>query len=171
MLADAEMQVFPCRVIGLEVSRALVCQRRLVRRSKIRGTPEEPGDVLRQHVQRLARRVSPRDSFGIGWKDGQVAVPAGRQFPPLHQCNLGRTFGVLGAIGGKAFRPLAPRLSAAPSYPSSKMVVDAIGHKKLGILGPAVELLCEPDLLRTERLAVGRSRVLFMRRTVAYVTV
>src|SRR5262249_25488146 len=30
MLADAEMQVFPCRVIGLEVSRALVRQRRLV---------------------------------------------------------------------------------------------------------------------------------------------
>src|SRR5215475_12308325 len=36
MLADAEMQVFPCRVIGLEVSRALVRQRRLVRRSQIR---------------------------------------------------------------------------------------------------------------------------------------
>src|SRR5438874_8761538 len=36
MLADAEMQVFPCRVIGLEVSRALVRQRRLVRRPKIR---------------------------------------------------------------------------------------------------------------------------------------
>src|SRR5262252_4852942 len=45
MLADAEMQVFPCRVIGLEVSRTLVRQRRLVRRSQIRRTPEEPGDV------------------------------------------------------------------------------------------------------------------------------
>src|SRR5438445_10032231 len=47
------------------------------------------------------------------------------------------------------------------------MVVDAVGHQKRCILGPAVELLCEPDLLRTERLAVGRSCVLFMRRTVA----
>src|SRR5262247_2823113 len=55
MLADAEMQVFPCRAIGLEVSRTLVGQRRLVRGPKIRGTPEEPGDVLRQHVQRLTR--------------------------------------------------------------------------------------------------------------------
>src|SRR5215470_14154823 len=36
MLTDAEMQVFPCWVIGLEVARALVCQRRLVRGSKIR---------------------------------------------------------------------------------------------------------------------------------------
>src|SRR5215470_3255112 len=35
MLADAKMQVFPCRVIGLEVSRTLVRQRRLVRRSQI----------------------------------------------------------------------------------------------------------------------------------------
>src|SRR5215510_10569038 len=39
MLTDAEMQVFPCRALGLEVSRALVGQRRLVRRSKICGTP------------------------------------------------------------------------------------------------------------------------------------
>src|SRR5215470_17323614 len=36
MLADAEMQVFPCRAIGLEVSRTLICQLRLVRGSKIR---------------------------------------------------------------------------------------------------------------------------------------
>src|SRR5215510_2118267 len=171
MLADAEMQVFPCRVIGLEVARALVRQRRLVRGAKIRGTPEEPGDGLRQHVQRLARRVPPRDPLGIGWKDGQVAVPAGRQFPPLHEFNLSRAVGVLGAIGGKQFRPLAPRLSAARSYPSGKMVVDAVGHQKLCLLGPAVELLTEADLLVTERLAVGRSRVLFMRRTVTYVAV
>src|SRR5438876_12375058 len=36
MLADAEMQVFPCRALGREVSRALVRQRRLVRGAKIR---------------------------------------------------------------------------------------------------------------------------------------
>src|SRR5215471_9030450 len=40
MLADAEMQVFPCWVIGLEVARALVCQRRLVRCSNDSGTTE-----------------------------------------------------------------------------------------------------------------------------------
>src|SRR5215831_7242604 len=61
MLADAEMQVFSCRAMGLEISRALVRQRRLIRRPKIRRTPEEPGDVLRQHVQRLARSVPSRD--------------------------------------------------------------------------------------------------------------
>src|SRR4029453_8363115 len=46
MLADAEMQVFPCRALGLEVSRALVCQRRLVRRSKFRGPTGEQGNIL-----------------------------------------------------------------------------------------------------------------------------
>ena len=51
------------------------------------------------------------------------------------------------------------------------MFVDAVGYKKLCILGPAIELLTETDLLITERLTVGRSSVLFMRRTVAYVAV
>src|SRR5262247_1846450 len=36
MLTDAEMQVFPCRALGREVSRTRVGQRRLVRRSQIR---------------------------------------------------------------------------------------------------------------------------------------
>src|SRR5215471_10495875 len=36
MLTDAEMQVFPCRALGLEVARTLVCQRCLIRGSKIR---------------------------------------------------------------------------------------------------------------------------------------
>ena len=51
------------------------------------------------------------------------------------------------------------------------MFVDAIGHKKLCIFGPAVAALGEPDLLISERLAVSRSRVLPVRRTVADVTV
>src|SRR5262245_21677372 len=75
------------------------------------------------------------------------------------------------SIDGEKFCPLAPRLRATRSYPGAKMFVDAIGHKKLCILGPAVELLRETDLLITERLAVGRSRVLFMWRTVADVAV
>src|SRR5437773_12083742 len=130
MLADAEVQVFPCRVIGLEVSRALIREGSLVRRSKIRRTPEKPGDVLSKNVQRLARSVPPRDPLGIGWKDRKVAVPAGRQLAPLHQFDLGRAVGVLGSIGGKEFRPLPSRLSAACSYAGAKMFVDTVGHKK-----------------------------------------
>src|SRR4029450_10198213 len=50
---------------------------------------------------RAARGVSPLEPLGIGWKDGKVAVPTGRQFTALHQFDLGRALGVLGAIGGK----------------------------------------------------------------------
>src|SRR5437660_1705463 len=78
---------------------------------------------------------------------------------------------MLSSIGSKEFRPLAPRLSAARSYPGSKMFVDAVGHKKLGILGPAVTTLREPNLLVSERLAVGRGSVLSIRRPIAYVAV
>src|SRR5437867_4021382 len=100
MLADAEVQVFPCRVIGLEVSRALIREGSLVRRSKIRRTPEKPGDVLSKNVQRLTRSVPPRDPLGIGWKDGKVAIPTGRQFAPLHQLDLVSELGIFRSISG-----------------------------------------------------------------------
>ena len=47
------------------------------------------------------------------------------------------------------------------------MLVDAVGHKELRVLWPAVTALREPDLLVPEWLAVGRSSVLSMRGTVA----
>src|SRR5262249_14458841 len=82
-------------------------------------------------VQALARRGPTRHAWRIRWKAGQVVATAGRQFAALHQFNLGGACGVFGAIGGKAFRPMALRLSAAYSYASVKMFIDAIGHKKL----------------------------------------
>ena len=97
--------------------------------------------------------------------------PSRRAGRPLHPLDLGREFRILGSIGGKEFRPLPPRISAARSYAGAKMLVDAVGHKKLGILGPAVTTLREPNLLISERLAVGRSSVLSIRRTVAYMTI
>src|SRR5262249_54098246 len=63
------------------------------------------------------------------------------------------------------------RLSAARAHTGGKMFVDARGHKKLCIFRPAVEVLSEADLLLTERLAVRRSSVLSMRRSVANVAI
>ena len=51
------------------------------------------------------------------------------------------------------------------------MLVDAVGHKELRVLGPAVAALGEPDLLISEWLAVCRGRVLLVRRAVADVTI
>src|SRR4029450_1731053 len=55
--------------------------------------------------------------------------------------------------------------------PGGKMFVDAVGHKKLRVLWPAVAALGEADLLVSEWLAVSRGCVLLMRGAVADVTV
>src|SRR5205823_10953788 len=51
------------------------------------------------------------------------------------------------------------------------MLVDAVGHKELRVLWPAVTPLREPNLLVSERLAVGCSSVLSIWRPIAYVAV
>jgi hypothetical protein len=47
------------------------------------------------------------------------------------------------------------------------MFVDAVRNKKLRILGPAVTALSEPDLVVSQWFAMGRGRVLLVRRAVA----
>src|SRR5215468_12193899 len=54
VLADTEMQILSTRTAGLEVARAFVSQSGLVRRPEIPRAAEEPGYVLRQHVQHFA---------------------------------------------------------------------------------------------------------------------
>src|SRR5262249_8008465 len=51
------------------------------------------------------------------------------------------------------------------------MFVDAVGHKELGVYGPAVAALGEPNLVVSQRFAVSCTCVLLMRGTVADVTV
>ena len=143
----------------------------LVRRSKIRRASEEPGNVLREHVQHLARGFPPGDALRVGRKDGEVAVPTGRQLAPLHQIDLGRQFGILGAIGCEEFRPLAPSLRAARADPGREVLVDTVGDEKLRVFGPSVAALGKADLLVAERLAVGFGGVLLVRGTVADVAV
>ena len=136
------MQVLPARVIGLEISRALVRQNGLVRRPEIGRASEKPGDVLRQNVQHLARGVAPRDAFRVGREDGKVAVPPGREFAPLHLVDLGgerpdtwldklRTVPSICASG----------FCAACADAGSEVLIDAVGHKELRVLRPAVEAL------------------------------
>src|SRR5271157_5991247 len=103
MFADAEMQVFPGRVIGLEVSRALIRQGSLVRWTKIGRASKQPWNVLSKNVQRLARSVPPRDPLWISREDGKVAIPAGGQFAPLHQLDLVSQIGILRSISGEEF--------------------------------------------------------------------
>src|SRR5579863_130937 len=98
MLADAEMEVFPTRASGLKVARTVESQRGLVRRAKIRGAAEKPGNVLCEHIQYFCRRVPSREALGVGRKRREIAVPPGWELPALHQINFGCKFGVLRSI-------------------------------------------------------------------------
>ena len=50
-------------------------------------------------------------------------------------------------------------------------IVDAVGNQKLRVLGPSVIALRQPDLFFSQRLAVRRAGVLFMRRAIRDVAV
>src|ERR1700693_3803608 len=99
MLADAEMEVFPTRTVGLKISRTVESQSGLVRGAKIRGAAEKPGNVLCEHIQYFCRCVPPRDALRVGRKRGEIAVPPGWEFSALHQVNFGCELGVLRSIG------------------------------------------------------------------------
>jgi hypothetical protein len=112
VLANAEMQVLPAGLPAWK-SPAPGKSTGLVRRPEVGRAAQEPGDVLRQHVQHLARGVAPGDALGIGGKDGQVAIPSRGQFAPLHLVDLGRELGKLGPVGGEKLPSIPRRLGAA----------------------------------------------------------
>src|SRR5690349_272190 len=108
MLADAEVEIFPVRLIGLKIFRTLIGKNSLVRRSKIRRTSEEPWNILGQDIQRFARRVSSRKSLRVSWKHGKVLVPRGGKLSSLHQLNFIGELRVLCLIGSEKFGPFSP---------------------------------------------------------------
>ena len=147
-------------------------ERGLGRWAEVRGAAEEPGDVLREHVQHLARGVAAGDPLRVGGEDREVPVPAGGQLAPLHLVDLGGELGVL-RRGRRRRASVHCRagLRAPRADPGGEVLAHAVGHEELRVLGPAVGALGEPDLLVAERLAVGRGGVLLVRRAVADVAV
>src|SRR4029453_16975345 len=141
MLADAEMEILPAQIISLEVSSPFIVENGLVRWSKIRRPSEKPGNVLSQNIQRFARGIAPSDSFRIRCEYREVAIPAGREFAPLHQFDLGRSVRVLSSIGCKQFGPFPSSFCAASAYTSSEVFIHAVRNKKRFVLGPAVGAL------------------------------
>src|SRR5262249_4458555 len=132
---------------------------------------EEPRDVLREDVQHFAGSVPSRDAFGVGGKGRKGAVPTGREFAPLHLLDFNRKLRGLGAVTSEKSSPFLPGLRPACAGAGGKMFGDGVGHKELGVFGPAVAALGEPNLVVSQRFAVSCSCVLLMRGTVADVTV
>ena len=135
MLADAEMQVPAAGTAGLEVAGAREFQRRLVRGAEVRRAADEPGDVLGEHVEHLARGVAPGDALGVGREDRQIAVPAGRQLAPLHLVDLVRELGELLAVVGEELVPARARLGAARADAGIEMLATPSGTRNFASSG------------------------------------
>src|ERR1700719_761820 len=60
---------------------------------------------------------------------------------------------------------------AAHADASIEMLINTVRHQELRILGPSIAAFGKADLFFTKRLAMGIGAVLFVRRTVAHMTV
>src|SRR5207244_5232063 len=110
VLTDPEMEILTAAAPGLEASRALVRQGRLVRRPEVRRAAEEPGNVLREQVEHLARGLPAGDALRIRREDGEVAIPPRRQVSSLHLIDLARQLGVLRPVRREERSPSASKI-------------------------------------------------------------
>src|SRR6266511_2177186 len=101
----------------------------------------------------------------------QMVVPAVGKLAMLHFVELIGQRGLLLLVGLKHGEPGVTQIGAARADPGLEMLADAVRHQECGVLGPAVVPLGQADLLRAERLAVGRARALLGRRAVANVAI
>ena len=82
--------------------------------------------------------------------------------------------GQLGILALEYRRTWPSRRRAAPAALADarlEVLAHAVGHEELGVLGPAVVALGQPDLFLAQRLAVRRAGVLLVRRAVGDVAV
>ena len=89
----------------------------------------------------LPEASRPGDALRVGGENGQVAVPPGGEFAPLHLVDLSGEFGVCGPIRREEFRPFAPGVRAARADPVREVFVDSVRHKELRVFGPSVVAL------------------------------
>src|SRR5262249_51648309 len=158
------VQVAPPVAAGLEVARALEGEPRFRRGGEVGGTAHEPGYVLRDRVQNLARRIAGGEPLGVGGGGRQGPVPAPGERPGRDAVELIGQVGVLLLVLCDASEPGIAELLAASADAGAEVLVHAAGDEELRVLGPAVGALGEPDLLLAERLAVRPARVLLVGR-------
>src|SRR6202040_2180327 len=89
----------------------------------------------------------------------------------LHAEQLFGEVGVLLAILTDSREPVVAQLLAALSDALTEVIVDAVRYVELLVFWPAVVALGEPDLVFTQRFAVGPAGVLFVGGAVSDVAV
>ena len=167
VLADAEVQVAPAVVVGLEAARTLERHVALGRRRQVGGTADQPGHVRADRVQHLLAAVARGQALRIGGERGDVGIPAGRQFVVRDHVQFAREVGILGPVAGEQRIPRLRLRLAARAQLLGEALAHAVGHEEGRLLRPAVERLRTLDLLRAQRLAVRLAGALLVRRAPA----
>src|SRR5262245_3520064 len=165
------MEVLSTRAIGLKIPSTLKGQQGLIRRSQIGRASEEPRNVLGKHVQHLSGRFPSRNALRVNSKDGEVPIPSGGEFAPLHLGDLNRQFGGGTSVSLEEPCPFLAGLCAPYADPRGEVVIDAVGYEELLVLGPSVTALGKTDLLVAERLAMRFGPILFIRGAIADVAI
>ena len=161
VLADAEVQVAPAVLAGLDAA-AAVDQRE-------RGGSEvgRAADHLRHRggrpLDHLLRRLARGDHARVRALLRHVAAEPVRQRAREVALQLGRLGAVLGAVGVEALLPLGLLLAAALDA-AAEVLERLVRDVERLLARVAVDLLGEPDLLLAERRAVRAVRVLLVRR-------
>src|SRR3989442_11243335 len=120
------------------------------------------GNAFGTRSERVARGLRSRHALGIGRKTRQVFVPASGEFAMLHLVEMVGEFRVGLSILLELCHPLPAQAFAALPDARAKVFPDSFGHQELGVLGPAVISLSQPDLLFPKWFAMRPVRILFV---------
>ena len=127
MFPHAEVDVPPAILFRVEISRAVEGQIRLVGLGQVCRSANQPGDLLRQGVQRFSRGFARRHALWIGREARQVFVPAVGQLAALHLvqliCELRKLFLVLFVF----CVPRRTSLGPAVAHAILELIIDSLG--------------------------------------------
>jgi len=87
-------------------------------------------------------------------------------FAPVHPLDLAGEIGMRAAITLEHRLPLVAQTAAAFAEARAEALVDAVGHEKMCVFGPAAGSFRKPHFVFAQRLAVRRAGVLLVRRAV-----
>src|ERR1700722_18687015 len=166
MFANPEVQVAAGRTRRLKISGTRESESCFRRRCEIGEAADEPRQVGRDGVQDLRGRVAPGNPVRVGRKHGDVPRPIGRQRGFLNLVKFRGKLRVFLAVLAELLFPLLARLESPSTDARCEVFVHPSGHKKLGVDGPTVRLLCELDLFFAEGLTVRGASVLTVWRTI-----
>jgi len=171
VFADAEVDVASLVLLGKEIACAFENEIGLVGLREVGGAADEPGNILRQGVEDFAGTFARGHALGIGGKDGEILVPAIRQFAALDFVELRSEIWELFGVIGEELIPFFACIAPADTDAGAEVIVDTVGDEELGVFGPAVVILDQLDFGFAEGLAVGFVGILLVGRAVTDVTV